>query len=122
MPDAIAYEPLPLEFHREGRTLRQLQRNARAAIYGLYGLRDALYGYEVVEIRTAEAREFRGSVLPAREVYPPSSVWGTYGFSYGAAHRPWAEERFRRITRGETGAIVDPPRPKRPKNRARPPG
>src|SRR5438552_953193 len=106
-PD-ITTERLPVEFTQEGRTLQQLKRNDKAAMYELRGHKGWLYGYEVVKIRVREPRVVFGRLQPRREVYPTPSDWGWAGFSYGAKHYEMAEERFRRLTLGLTGCISDP--------------
>jgi hypothetical protein len=92
---------LPVELGIEGRTLRQLERSATAAIYELIGSQGFLYGYEVVKIAIRKESEQFGTVFPEREIYPCSSQFGKMGWSYGSVNREQAFERFDRLVQSE---------------------
>jgi hypothetical protein len=55
---------LEKEFGYQGRTLRQLRREGRVAIYELLDRGEVLYGYEVVVIKIAPAEEILGRQYP----------------------------------------------------------
>jgi hypothetical protein len=94
---------LRTEIPLQGRTLRQLKRQARIALYGLYGPGDILYGYEVIVIKIRPAEEAFGREYPERELYPSSAKnsddWGRIAWSYGRNDLAGAEERYAGLLR-----------------------
>jgi hypothetical protein len=106
-------ELLASELKVQNRTLRQLERDGRVALYALYGANGLLYGFEVVLIRVRKAGEVFGKAYPEREVYPSSEDWGTLAWSYGRTDRALAEASYRQLCRAEiraAAALDDPPR------------
>jgi hypothetical protein len=77
------YKPLAKEFCHDGFTLRQIVREGDIAIYEQTwnGCANPSVAYEVVRIRCRDAREIKGKLLEASEVYPRSEAWGTDGFT-----------------------------------------
>jgi hypothetical protein len=61
-------------------TYKLLERIRNFAIYETSNHGNAIY--EVVQIQNKKAEIFRGTSLPEREVYPSSSQWGKYGFTF----------------------------------------
>jgi hypothetical protein len=49
--------------------------------------RDGLSSFEVVIIRLEAERVKFGKLTPQHEVYPTTSQWGTYGWSFGPGDR-----------------------------------
>lgn len=99
-------KPLDTEITHDGRTLRQLKRTAKVAIYQLTGERNLIYGYEVITIRVQKERERFGRILPEREVYPPDSEFGKLGWSFGRNHKVEAFELFNRLVREERDGLT----------------
>ncbi len=55
--------------------------------------------YEVVRIRRREAREIKGEIIVAAEVYPRSEAWGVDGFTFtdkGTALAKLRQMKFKR--------------------------
>src|SRR6267378_2132639 len=89
-------ELLETELKVQNRTLKQIKRQGRVALYELYGANGMLYGFEVVFIKIAKARNVFGKDYPEREVYPGNEDWGSLAWSYGRNDRDLAEETFLR--------------------------
>jgi hypothetical protein len=75
-----------------------VERKGNIAIYqGPY------QDFEVIVIRVAEESVFAGKVVPRREVYPSSELWGTYGWTYSPnSHSDplgAAREKMKQLTR-----------------------
>lgn len=89
---------LQTKFKYQSRTLRQLKREGRVAIYELLGRGEVLYGYEVVIIKIRPAEIVFEREYPEREVYPSSSKessdWGSIAWSYGRNYLSDALKRF----------------------------
>lgn len=68
---------VPTDFHKHGWHYRQLKRVGNVAIYEQGGGA----AYEVVRIRVAPERTFKGRTFPAGEYLPCDSEWGRYGFT-----------------------------------------
>jgi hypothetical protein len=69
---------LETELTDHGRTLKQIRREGRIAIYELHHPIAGLIGYEVIVIQFAKANTFQsGRSYPDREYYPKSEDWGT---------------------------------------------
>ena len=85
---AISYEPLKAEFGHDGFRYRQIAREGDYAIYeqAWTGRPNPSVCYEVVVIRYRDAKtqtmpDGNDVHFPAREVYPSSEDWGTYGWT-----------------------------------------
>ena len=85
---------LSTELGVQNRTLRQVKREGRIALYEVYGPNGVLYGFEVVIIKVAKARFVFDRQYPEREVYPANEDWGSLAWSYGRNSRNLAEECF----------------------------
>jgi hypothetical protein len=94
-------KPVLMEFTHYGRTLRQLERTANAAIYELISAQKLLYGYEVIRIREQKQRVVFGRIREEHEVYPSDSDFGRMGWSFGRNHRKEAFARYDRIVAAE---------------------
>ncbi len=85
-------KPIETEISYQGRTLKQLRREGMVALYEVLSPGNVSYGYEVIIIKVAPAREIFGKQYPEREIYPSSSVasndWGSIAWSYG---RDWLD-------------------------------
>jgi hypothetical protein len=73
---------LPAELTCQNRTLKQLKRQGRVAIYELFGQGRVLYGYEVVIVKILPAKNIYGRDYPEREGYPANEDWGDLAWSY----------------------------------------
>src|ERR1700759_2978546 len=78
---------LSTQFTHDGRTLKQLSRSDKAAIYELRGWQGLLYGYEVIRVRVQKEREQFGKIFAEREAYPAASQFGYIAWSYGSKHK-----------------------------------
>jgi hypothetical protein len=54
-------------------------------------------GFEVHRIRVAPAGEYRGSILPEREILATIREWGEFGWSYSLNDYKGALKRFHSI-------------------------
>ena len=92
---------LSTQFTHDGRTLKQLSRSDKAAIYELRGWQGLLYGYEVIRVRVQKEREQFGKIFAEREVYPAASQFGYIAWSYGSRHKKEALDRYDRCAQRE---------------------
>jgi hypothetical protein len=101
---------LPTQFRQQGRTLLQLRRGAKTAIYKLIGQQGLLYGYEVLRIAIKQESQCFGVLLPEREVYPSSCQFGKIAWSYGTQQMEQAYKKFDMLVRLEqqTVPVYDP--------------
>lgn len=81
----------------QNRTLTQIRRNGRIALYGLCGANGLLYGYELIIIKTRKAEEVFGKGYPIREVYPANEDWGRFAWSFGAAQEEQVMEAYKKL-------------------------
>jgi hypothetical protein len=74
---------LPKEFRRDGFQLRQIAREANAAIYSQtwIGCSDSAICFEVIRVKRREGFEINGRFVPPGEVYPSSELWGMDAFT-----------------------------------------
>ena len=95
------YRPIAKEFCHDGFTFRQIVREGDVGIYEQTwnGCANASVAYEVVRIRRREAREIKGKIIEAAEVYPRSEAWGIDGFTLTDKHAAFAKLREMRFTR-----------------------
>jgi hypothetical protein len=93
------YRPIAKEFRHDGFTFRQIVREGDVAIYEQRwnGCANPSVAYEVVRIRRRDAREIKGKLLEAAEVYPRSEAWGVDGFTL--TDKDAAFEKLREICR-----------------------
>jgi hypothetical protein len=91
------YRPIAKEFRHDGFTFRQIAREGGVAIYEQTWNEcpNPSVAYEVVRIRRRDAREIKGNILEAAEVYPRSEAWGIDGFTL--TDRDAAFEKLREI-------------------------
>jgi hypothetical protein len=101
-------KPIDKEFTVHGRTLNQLARSATAAIYEIRGMKNLLYGFEVIRIKVKPQTEVFGRVSVEQEVYPSSSQFGRMGWSFGSNDRKAAFARFDKLAQAEPGGSVVP--------------
>jgi len=81
---------LKTQFTHDGFTYQQIDRSDTAAIYS-----QGADSYEVVRIRISPAECLFGKDFPERECYPPTSAWGTSGWTYsGPTGLEDARKRF----------------------------
>lgn len=71
-------------FTRDGFSYRQIWRGGDVAVYE-YNSRGG--SFEVVVILVEGERVKFGKLTPAHEVYPTTSQWGTYGWTFGPKDR-----------------------------------
>lgn len=71
---------IPASFRKNGYDYTQVQRNNNIAVYK-QEFDNTLIGFEVVELKVAEATTLFGKDVPRREVYPSNEDWGTLGFT-----------------------------------------
>jgi hypothetical protein len=92
-------KPLKTEFKYQGRTVRQLDRSAGAALYELRNKAEVLYGYKVIEIKIHPEQTIMGTVYPEREAYPKDEDWGVHAWSFGANNKAGALQAFNGLTK-----------------------
>ncbi len=85
---------LETELRIHGRTLRQLKRQGRVAMYEVLNAGAVLIGYEVVIVQIRPEEIFSGRSYPEREVLPRDSEWGFFGWSFQARDLKGAQKRF----------------------------
>ena len=87
--------PLPRKFTDRGWGFQQLKRDGLIALFlktkTPVGGRQ-IETFEIIKINENKERECHGSILCARESYPPSAAWGMSGWSTSSNER--AEEMF----------------------------
>lgn len=88
---------LPTELKVQNRTLKQIKRQGKVALYELYGANEMLYGFEVIVVKIRKAEHSFGKDYPEREVYPSNEDWGSFAWSYGRNDREMAERTFVRL-------------------------
>jgi hypothetical protein len=95
------YKPLPKEFRHGGFDYRQIAREGDTAIYEQIWnrCRDSAVCFEVIHIRRREGFQIGGRFVEPAEVYPPSKLWGTDGFTFTNSNKAWA--KFFEISVGE---------------------
>lgn len=90
---------IPPEYTKHGFTFKLLVRNGKAAIYEQWKA-GRLWAYEVVRVRSRQAKVSMGIQWPATEYLPSDEEWGRYGKSYslsgsaGVAARKAAEAQI----------------------------
>ena len=92
---------LKTQFQLNGFDYRQVERSATAAIYSQNADSSPSThpAYEVVKVRVAPAENLFGKDMPEREVYPPSTAWGTAGWTYSGANAlAEARQKFASLT------------------------
>jgi hypothetical protein len=73
---------LDKQFTYKKNTFLQLWREGNRAIYERTSASKKHISYEVVIIRSHNGYELQGVKIPASEVYPSTSQWGVYGWTY----------------------------------------
>lgn len=75
-------KPIETEFKRSGFEFKQMWRVGPVAIYGKKKPEwKDFFTFEVVVIREQKAWEAFGRVFEAKEAYPSSEQWGTFGWT-----------------------------------------
>jgi len=101
-------EKLPLEINKGAFIYRQNIRKGKYAIYEQILKRvdcpmpgepkkNVLIAYEVIRIKRQKAQEIFGKSYPAKEIYPKSSDWELYGWTF--KDRRSALSKFKDLTR-----------------------
>lgn len=88
---------LEKEITKKGFIYKQLKRVGNKAIYSQKrDDRDATQiRYEVIVIKSHDGYEIAGNKIPAGEVYPSSTQWGTLGWTF--LDLPEAENKFKKL-------------------------
>jgi hypothetical protein len=85
------------EFNHDGKTYRKRRRDDLIAIFDVIHPIAGHIGYELVRIHIQPAGEMFGKHYQEREAYPPSSSWGSDGWSYLKSELAKAEKKFRNL-------------------------
>ena len=95
------YRPIAKEFRHDGFTFRQIVREGDVAVYEQTwnGCANPSVAYEVVRIRRREAREIKGKIIEAAEVYPRPEAWGVDGWTVTTLDA--AYEKLRALRSGQ---------------------
>ena len=103
------YKPIAKEFCHDGFTFRQIAREGDIAIYEQTwnGCPNPSVAYEVVRIRRREAREIKGKIIEAAEVYPRSEAGHRRFHAHGQRRRvrEAAEDLQMILTLSNTGRL-----------------
>lgn len=83
---------LPSVVECNGYECKLLVRDGNIAIYEQHHPLGGLIAYEVIFIRVMDERTLFGRKYPRQEVYPKSSEWGQYGWTFTTLEN--AERRF----------------------------
>jgi hypothetical protein len=97
----VFYKPLATQFCRKGFGYRQIAREGDGAIYEQkwLGKEDGSIAYEVILIRRRGATEIHGTKVPAREIYPCSTDWGSSGWTLTDKERAFAKLKWLKESR-----------------------
>jgi len=86
----------------------QLERKGKYAIYEKFLIdppepmredgKTASVGFEVIVIQKQKEYERFGQTFPAKELYPSSETWGTYGFTFCTVKE--AYEKYKELSNG----------------------
>ena len=83
-------QKIATDFNKWNFNFRQIDRKGSYAIYEKIlkecacpeGEKNATIGYEVIKIINQKETEFRGIKYKAKEAYPSSEQWGSYGWTF----------------------------------------
>ena len=73
---------LEKEFKYKKFKFKQLIREDNKAIYLVSSIEGKSKSFEVVKIRSHNGYEIQGVQIPPSEVYPSTTQWGLYGWTY----------------------------------------
>jgi hypothetical protein len=90
----------------QGRTLKQIRREGKVALYELYGGQGLLIGYELILVRTLPEETIMGRQYPQREAFPKNEAWGTEGWSFGRNQAKEAHECFDKLAAKDTCTVL----------------
>jgi hypothetical protein len=90
----------------QGRTLKQIRREGKVALYELYGGQGLLIGYELILVRTLPEETIMGRRYPQREAFPKNEAWGTEGWSFGRNQAKEAHECFDKLAAKDTCTVL----------------
>jgi len=86
----------------------QLERKGKYAIYEKFLIappepkageeEEASIGFEVIVVQKQKEHERFGQTFPAKELYPSSETWGTYGHTF--SEMTDAYKKFKELTNG----------------------
>jgi hypothetical protein len=98
--------PLAFPFDRAGYRHDLVQRSGRVCLVQRTSTRPDSRGHvhwEVVILCQYKERPSpRGTILPAVESYPPTTAWGTHGWTYASLAE--ASERYRHLLSPQPGS------------------
>jgi len=76
-----SYLPIKTDFSYGGFRLVQIEREGDHAVYRRVAEHGGIQ-YEIIYIHRQEEKTFQGKVYPASEIYPSSSQWGVFGWTF----------------------------------------
>jgi hypothetical protein len=84
-------------FTKKGFIYKQISRVGNKAIYTQKrdDSQSVVTRYEVIVIKSHDGYEIAGNKIPAGEVYPSSTQWGTQGWTY--VDLQGAENKFKKL-------------------------
>lgn len=86
---------LATTFSKKGATFEQLDRVGDVAIYRRS---KRATGFEVIKVQSHNGYEIAGKTIPPGESYPPTSSWGTHGWTFQTEEK--AREKFNALLAG----------------------
>ena len=93
------YQQLPEYIDKGTFELNMMKREGDIALFSRYNRRiKSISTYEVAVIRKKGEEKMFDVLLPNREVYPSTSEWGKFGWTY--QHLVNAEVKFRKLVEG----------------------
>lgn len=86
---------IPEKFTKKGFKHQLIKREGKVAIYRRHGTESTkTFHYEVVVINTHNGIHIEGNYIEPGELYPSSSQWGTFGWTFSKEQLKEAEEKF----------------------------
>lgn len=75
------YLPIKTEFSYGGDEIVQIIREGDYAVYRRT-MSSGQFQFEVIVVQRQAEKEFQGKVYPPMEIYPSSSQWGVFGWTF----------------------------------------
>lgn len=86
---------LEKEFTFKNFKFKQLKREGDLAVYVKNSIKGKCQSFETVMVRSHNGYEIAGNFIPPSEVYPSTSQWGLYGWTY--TNEESAFKKFREL-------------------------
>ena len=87
-------KPIATDYKSNGFQYKQMIREGRVAIYEQKNIEHVALYYEVLVIRKRKACKVCNTYMPKSEIYPKSSQWGKFGFTFSKNNIDLAHLKF----------------------------